>query len=476
MSSLGGQGDGNRMSNFPASMGPGAQPLQPGEGPGGLLQEISEIRSQYNIHVEQEAVNLDYNLNGQHRSYRIPFDSMPVSGMTRGLCWGGPNTAKVSGILLIDMVRACENITGRQIRQEEAEGIAFYTSRKMMTMYVGQVAALATGYIHAWRGRADMKFPFIKPKPIEKYDVFPLQNLPLLRGNYARYMWHITRGNIYVGMWLFLLNPLFRSVADTRMTVGLYRDPRTHDLTESVKGRIDRLRSNRASEAAGGLKNKGQPQPQQKTQAQDDNSPQSFYDNQSYGSQNDYAGDSAFTDGTTDTGLLSDKNMQQRQVQQTSPNSWSNAQSRMSRSTPAQSQPEQSQQSDFFVDDASPTAGNDPNMATPQTYERRTSGSAWDRLRGVSSQQTSSQPSNRSFGRSNTDQNSSYDTKGDSFSFSKDDADRQLAKEQAQREFDAMLERERQEAGSNDYARGMRATEAGQESANKTESAWPRRR
>lgn len=469
-------GDNNRPPNFPISMGPGARPLQPGEGPGGLLQEISEIRSHYSVHVEQDAVNLDYNLNGQQRHYRIPFDNIPVYGMTRRLCWGGPNTARVSGTLLIDMVRACENITGRRIKQEEAEGIAFYSSRKMMTMYIGQATGLGAGFYHAWRGRADMKFPFIKAKPIERYDTFPFSRLPLLSGNYARIMWHITRGNVYAFMWLFLLNPLFRSVADTRMTVGLYRDQRTHDLTEAVKGRIDRLKSNRASEAADKLRNKTQPQPQQNNQAQDENSPQSFYDNQSYGDQNSYAGDSTFTDGNTDTGLLSDSNMQQRQTEQSSPNSWSKAQSRMSRSTPTQPQQEQPQSSDFFLDDASPTAGNDPNMNSPSPHSRQTSGSAWNRLRGGASQQTSSPTPGRSFGRANVDESSNYDAKADSFSFSKSEEDRQLAKEQAQKEFDAMLDRERQESGSADYSRGMQATEAGQESANRTESAWSRRR
>ena len=75
------------------------------------------------------------------------------------------------------------------------------------------------------------------------------------------------------------------------------------------------------------------------------------------------------------------------------------------------------------------------------------------------------------------------ESSGDSFSFSKSDADRQYAKEQAQKEFDDMLDRERRQSGSEDYDRGMRAIESGQESPSSISSstssgisAWERRR
>lgn len=58
-----------------------------------------------------------------------------------------------------------------------------------------------------------------------------------------------------------------------------------------------------------------------------------------------------------------------------------------------------------------------------------------------------------------------YETSGDSFSFSKEGSERQLAKEQAQREFDRMLEAER------------RGEEGGADGAGAVEkSAWARRR
>lgn len=460
-------------SNLPPSMGPGARPVKPGEHhAGSLLQEISAIRSHYHTHVEHDAVNISYQLNNKQRSYRIPFENMPVQGLTRSLCYGSSGSAFVTGTLVIDMIRGCENITGRPVTQAEAEGIAFYSTRKIMTMYIGQITGISIGAFTAWRTRKEMKFPFRKPKAPEKYENFPARFLPLFRGSFARAMWQVTRVNIYILLWTFCCNPFFRSIADTRLTVGLYSDQRTHNLTEAIKDRFDRLRSNRAQESA--TKITGNPQQQQPPSSDprkfDDASPQGFYDSQPDSGQNDYAGDSTFTDGNVDTGLMSDSALSQRQVQKSSPNSWSRAQSRAPRSDDASPT---SQSSDFFFDDASPTAGNDPDMSTPQPYSRQSGGSAWDRLRRQSSPPSSPQRSSRT---GPTRETPDFETKGDSFSFSSSEGEKRLAREQAQKEFDAMLEKERNEGGQADYIRDMRATETGNETDSNTESAWSRRR
>lgn len=455
-------------------MGPGARPVQPGERPDGLLREISDIRSHYNIHVGADAIELGYELKGQQRHFRLPFDNIPLAGWTKSLCWQGRNSAYLSGTLLVDMIRACENITGRRVTQEEAEGMAFYGSRRIMTMYVGQGAAIGLGIGSAYWGRKEFKFPFMKPKPLERYDSFPMRVLPILKGQAARVMWQVTRANVYIVLWLFLTNPLFRSVADTRMTVGLYSDRRTHEITQAIKGKFDRLRSNRASEAANSLRT-GQPS-QQTTSPEDEASPPAFDDSQSYGGQTDYAGDRTFTDGNTDTGLITDTAMQRRQPQPASPNSWSKAQSRGSRNSFPQSGQDKPS-SDFFFDDASPIAANDPDVAPSQLYSKERSGSVWARLRrGDSVGQSGSPPSASNDRSSYANQSPDFETKSDSFSFSKGEEEKRLAKDQAQKDFDAMLDRERREGGSGDYMRDMRATEAGQESSSSTDNAWARRR
>lgn len=459
-------------------MGPGARPLQPGENTGGLLKEISDIRSHYNVHVGSNAIELAYELKGQQRHYSLPFDNIPIGGWTRSLCWGGPSSAAVSGTMLIDIIRGVENVSGRQINQQEAEGLAFYSSRRMMTLYTAQLSAFALGYGVAWRGRKEMKFPFMKPKDPARYEAFPMRVLPLLSGQYARTMWHITRANVYVLVCLFGINPLARSMADTRMTVGIYQDPRTHDLATTLKDKFDRLRMNRAQDSA----DRSKPDatlPSQRNQIENDDNPQVYNSVQDHNSQANYASDNTFTDSGTDTGLMDDGSTEQAIARQPSPNAWSKAQSRASR--PSVQQPDKksaTQSNDFFFDDASPTAGNDPDMSAPQPYQRRPaqqSAGAWDRIRrsdpgqSVSGSQRGSQPSGRN-------QAPEFEPRGESFSFSKGEEEKRLAREQAQKDFDDLLDRERREGGSSEYLRDMRATESGEESSLGTENAWARRR
>lgn len=283
-------------------------------------------------------------------------------------------------------------------------------------------------------------------------------------------------------MWIFLSNPIFRSVADTRMTVGLYADPRTHDLTEAIKGKYDRLRSNRAQEAANKITGRQTPQPENTSDTPDDGSPQSFYGSstQSSSGQDSFSGDSSYTDSNADTGLMTDRALAQRETQKASPNSWSEAQTRGTRGGFRKPETQSESSRDIFFDDASPTAGNDPDMGTSQPYTRQTGGpGAWDRLRRGGGSPSSSPsprqaPMDRSYpGRESQD----FETKSDSFSFSASEEEKRLAKDQAQAEFDAMLERERNEAGKADHVRGMNAAESGNESSGAgAGSAWSRRR
>lgn len=449
-------------------MGPGARPLQPGENGGGsMFQEIMQIRSKYSIHLGTDAVDLAYELKGQNRAFHIPFDKVPIGSWTRSLCYGGPNAAAATGTLVIDLIRGCENMSGRRVTQDEAEGMTFYGSRRQLTLYIGQAAAVGLGGLNAWLGRSQMKFPFVKPKPIEQYDAFPLRQLPILKGWYARTMWTITRYNVYIGLWILLTQPFVRSIADTRMTVGLYQDRRTHDLSQVLKGQFDRLRGNRTGQGAVNMQ--GQ-QSSQRGQEQDDASSQTFYDEQSYGNDNSMAADSSFTDGNTDTGLITDGAMQQRQTTQASPNAWSKAQSRGSRTAYEQPQSARSEASrDIFFDDASPTPGNDPEMGNPQAYTTP-AGSAWSRIR----KGEASTPGQTSTAR--TSESRDFETKTDSFSFSDREEDKVLAKQQAQKEFDAMLDKERKEGGAADYARDMQATNAAEEGSTGSDSAWSRYR
>lgn len=490
--------DGPPQSSLPPSMGPGARPVQPGES--NLLNQVLEARSHYRINVENDAIRLGYQINGQDRNYRVPFDNMPLSGWMKRLNYGGQNSARLSGIFLLDMMRGSENVAGRKLTQEEVEGLASASSRRMTTQFLGQMSAVAAGAGFAWYGRKVMKFPFIKPKPLERYDVFPGRFLPLLKGGFARATWQITRFNTYIALWVLVSGPLFASVSNVSMTARLYNDPRTRDLSKTLGEKskaaadLNRLEMNRAR--PGTAVQTASPQPQTPMTGEDGSPQVSFEDGYTginTGSDPaEFTSESTFTDSATGSGLLDDSSMQQDEGQQRTPNAWSRAQTRAAGREEAQQQSSSissrpsSSSSDFFFDDASPTAGNGPNMNAPtsNTRQNQTSGSGgvWDRLRsGNSSRPSPSQlPSAQSTSFDSTDsandRRRDFESKQDSFSFSNSQEDRQLAKEQAQRDFDAMLERERREGGAGEYAQGMQATDTGSTSSSTSGSAWERRR
>lgn len=109
-------------------------------------------------------------------------------------------------------------------------------------------------------------------------------------------------------------------------------------------------------------------------------------------------------------------------------------------------------------DDASPTAGNE---VAESGFQKE---SAWDRIRGGQDRTAPRQPleSNRQPGRDAWTQRRGQPggqgngSDGDSFSFATNDEDRQLAQNEAQRDFDARIERERRGQDFDDSKRGWR--------------------
>ncbi len=304
----------------------------------------------------------------------------------------------------------------------------------------------------AFWNRKTMKFPFRKPQPLEKYNNFPNRWMPILTGRFAQSMWHITRVNVYVALCLALLAPLYASMGDSAMMVGLYKDSRTHEVT---KGMATALK-----ESGGAIKRHAANRPDAgpaQPAGSESQSDESFYASSEqgnandYGSGGDYSGDTAYTDGSSDTGLLGGSQMQNREARQQSPASFSG--NPAFRKKPVR-QPERdydsSSDSDYIFDDASPTAGNDPGMNAGSSPG---GGSAWERLRRGQSDSENKRgitppgmkrPQGPIAKQMQQDgARDEYQTSADSFSFSSRDEEKQLAKEQAQREFDKMLEEER---------------------------------
>jgi hypothetical protein len=447
--------------------------------PSSMLQQVQEIRSHYSFEVRDRTLFLGYDLRGAARRYSLPFANLPLSGMSAWLLYGGPMRARVTSTFVIDTIRGAENLAHRPLTQTEAEGFAYHASKRTLYSFASSISALWIGSLFAIHGRKTMKFPFRKPQPLERYDNFPNRWLPVLRGNYARIAWQITRFNVYTILSLALIAPVYSSMGDTAMMVGLYRDPRTHEVTKGVaaalkntNGRLQRHASNRPTASTKPTPDAGD--------TQDDHG---FYSSSEQGAANDfaygkdYSGDTAYTDGTSDTGLLGDSQVKSRDARQQSPTAFTGnpafrqkpvqQPSPALRNTPG-AQPDQdfddSADPDFIFDDASPTAGNDSAMDAGSGSSRGSSGSAWERIRraqtekGAKGDVTSpgrrpASPGSRAWQTARKEVKDSYETTADSFSFSSGERDKQLAKEQAQKDFDKMLEEERK--GVDDGAAGF---------------------
>ena len=453
-------------SNYPVSMGPGARPIRPGEGSteqqklSSSFRQFAEQRHKYSVVKEPSGIRIGYELKDTPRNHFIAFENAPIGGFMQFMLFSGDVNTTVTGTFIIDTIRGIENMSGKMLTQTQAEGVALHASKRML--YSTSVMYLATfgGAYLAWRGRKDMKFPFIKPRPPERYNNFPNRYIPVLRDQFARTMWHITRGFVWMGLGVVLLSPVFNSMGGVSMMTGLYRDERTQAMMKGLKGSLNRVDANTAQRGA-----PGQTAPPEDAYRSDDGSRQfsgSEDSSSAYGS-GDYV-EPSFDTSYADSGL-----------QEAQPSRQQSLPSQQTRGSPSRStQDRGSGDSDFFFDDASPTAGNDPDMGTPRPYQ--SSASTWERLRrggrGPSGSQTG-QPQ-----RQPLPSRLPPREQEESFSYSGGDEEKAVAKQQAQKEFDAMLEKERRESGSGDYDRGMRAAQQGQESpgGGESESAWSRRR
>lgn len=101
-------------------------------------------------------------------------------------------------------------------------------------------------------------------------------------------------------------------------------------------------------------------------------------------------------------------------------------------------------QDSYVFDDASPVAPSEQTNSSPQNSSQQ-SGSAWDRIRGQA-QAARNQPG--SWAKKRQDEMTSRGSQdGTSYNYSTADEEKSYAKDQAQKEFDDMLERERRGQG-----------------------------
>ncbi|TVY88225.1 hypothetical protein LAWI1_G007535 [Lachnellula willkommii] len=321
--------------------------------------------------------------------------------------------------LIQTRLRNMANVLQRQPDIEEITALAFWTSKQVSIMSYGPVVGVAGGCWRAWQTADTFRFPFFQPN-LETFqkEAFPHARMPILRGNRAIQAWHLARTFSYGACGNFFSTMFFGSYSVSVATVGETSDKRLKDYVEAV-----RKQGQQRSGKLPGLPDQRQPPVPVGGHGQDDASPT----------------------GGMFGGAESESPQEQPQ--------WKPPP--QSRPTPVQTQaPEpQSQPFDVFGEDPRTAA---QQSAIPDTQASQPRGSAWERLRrgqqsgvqggGWDAVRQTQGPGQSEWSKqqaqSQRDQKQGS-TFGESYSISKTDEERSYAKEEAQREFDAQVERER---------------------------------
>ncbi|KAH8904369.1 hypothetical protein BR93DRAFT_141717 [Coniochaeta sp. PMI_546] len=332
---------------------------------------------------------------------------------------------------IADVVVNTSALLGRGLTPQERDIIAYLTAKKVVTQSYEPPISLAAAIYMERRGRPTSKFPFYTPKATT-FDpsFFPNKRMPMLQGATALITWNALRFGAYAFAAHFLGGIFFSSYATSVQTAAILRDPRLADLR---KGFADR-RSGKRSGSQGARPWDMPEDPSMK----DAETP--------YGDV-PYADESA--PARTEATFDQTRSAPPPRSSTTSPYPSTRGgypplpQSSGPQSTAPPASDEFTEGS-FFDDDASPVAP----AARAGNTSSNSSGSAWERLRQQAKSNPAAQGSSGTAPRSR-----SWGQKAEQYTYSQDDADKATAKDQAQREFDAMLEKERQGEADNQARR-----------------------
>jgi len=338
-------------------------------------------------------------------------------------------------------VQTISEVIGRPPTEEEATAIAYYTAKTIAIYSYGAPIGFAAGIWRAYESRSTFRFPFYQPNP-ETFtpDRFP-PGLGLIKGIRATACWHAARASTYAALGIMFSQIIFASYGATTSAVGELTDKRLKAVTAAIQARAQKQRG--ALPGMQGTPNVPNRAPRASNQddstdgpSQDDASPTGgmFGDENTTGAPGSLGGNMS---GSTQNG-----------------GQWPNRGAPL----PAQKRSEEPDAQPFDAwDDASPTGGQGITESTSNTPQ----GSAWDRVRrgerGASSPsksggrpQSNQSPWARQQNETQKEQREGSTT-GDSFAFSKTEEERAYAKDEAQKEFDARVERERR---GGDFSKG----------------------
>lgn len=311
---------------------------------------------------------------------------------------------------VIDLrLRNSTAILKRPVTREEAEAISYWTAKQLSITSYGVPLGAAAGAWRTWVTRNTFRFPFYQPD-MKSFDTkaFPSPARSFLVGAEATFAWHTTRFLGYAALGQFVGRVLFASYALSVGTVGEVGDSRLKNYTKSMR---EYLQGAARKRPIGPL---------------NDASP----------------ANTLSTETVPDIGVGRDGDIDSREELRR----WESQPSSTESEAPDYGVKTESNTESFnrYVDDASPTGGRGVAVDTESA-----GGSVWDRIR---SQSTSENLRNSSGGSSwpsgqepaqNTGRSAWPKSRRVTQMEGQAEPTSYVPKEEAQREFDARVERER---------------------------------
>ncbi|KAL9022510.1 MAG: hypothetical protein Q9185_000417 [Variospora sp. 1 TL-2023] len=336
--------------------------------------------------------------------------------------------------------------TGRSLTQKETEAIMYHSYKAMAITSYGNPMAFGFGLYRTYTTQDTYRFPFYGALKTE--DGFwngqriRIMGQDLIEGARARLGVHIFRGGVYCFLSYTLGSLFVASYAATVAAVGELRDPRMQDLLKATREKLKQdMAASQPTRRPRDSTGQGNMSPaelwkrhRQGIGAQDDASPSANTDN--YGEST----------AESTTGIMSDVRMRTQETrEQASPQ----ASPTEDRASTFDMQKVERQPFGFAddLDDAGPT--------TQKVTDDNQGGNSWDRLRRQAQKQASGTKEGGRGWDAIRNEQLEGSTTGDSFTFSSADEERQLAQDEAQKKFDARVERERQGGDFNEN-RGRR--------------------
>lgn len=337
----------------------------------------------------------------------------------------------------------------RPLRQEEAEAFAYHYAKSLRIGSFGEPIGLVLGLAMSYRTRATYRFPFWSPFPKEGGGKLSPDKFFMLRGEAARVTWHFLRTSLYAFGGMTMGSIFLGSYALTTALAGRSMDPRLKECNEIMKNKVQEVGQERAKALAKGeakgrdgvsagisagqetyeMARQRRGVKEMQTQG-DDMSPSGGY-NMADAYKEIRQGDNVSQAGhSMDTEVMSDSQSRQRDTQR----------------RPSARENRAADTEETF-DLNKPDTQQSQNAAQPT--------SSWARIRANAASQAQSDsntasprqgttPSTRGSWKRPQSEQRAGSTVSDAFSFSESDEEKQLARGEAQRDFDKRIERERE--------------------------------